>query len=165
MRTGNQMRQTARAFTMLEILAVMVIIGMMVGAAALEIPRILDKQRVGAAKSEMSTFCTAIELFKMDVGRYPSEDEGLQALITAPTDATNWSGPYLHQPAIPNDPWGTPYMYHTRVGPNGDSEFLIVSYGSDRKAGGTGTAADFGSNSVTDPEGWLSGGTGLAGNP
>jgi general secretion pathway protein G len=148
---------------MLEILAVMVIIGMMVGAAALEIPRILDKQRVGAAKSEMSTLATAVEMFKMDAGRYPTDDEGLAVLLAAPPDATNWGGPYLHQPAIPNDPWGMAYMYHTRVGPTGDTEFMIESYGSDRKAGGTGTAQDFGSNGITDPEGWMSGGTGLAG--
>ena len=166
MKTGHEARRTERAFTLLEILAVMVIIGMMVGAAALEIPRILDSNRVGAAKSEMSTFCTALELFRMDVGRYPTDDEGLQVLLSAPADATNWNGPYLHQPKISNDPWGTPYQYHTRVNQTtGDTEFLIESYGSDKKPGGTGFAADFGSNGVTDPEGWLAGGAGIAGGP
>jgi general secretion pathway protein G len=165
MRTVKQVRRTARAFTMIEILAVMVIIAMMVGAAALGIPRILDQNRQRAAKAEMSTLSDALELFKMDVGRYPTEDEALSVLLTAPADATNWNGPYLKAPALPVDPWGTAYMYHTRVGPSGDTEFLIVSYGSDKKPGGTGFASDIGSNGVTDPEGWLGGGTGLAGSP
>ena len=136
----------------------------MVSAAVLELPGIIDSNKVKGAKSEMSTFCTALELFRMDVGSYPTDDQGLQALITAPADATNWSGPYLKQTTTFKDPWGTPYQYHTRVNQTtGATEFLVVSYGSDKKAGGTGYAADFGSNGVTDPEGWQSGGSGIAG--
>ena len=156
MRTGKKARRTARAFTMIELVAVIVIIGIIASGAALAIPKLIDRAKIGAAKGDMSTFCTALETFRMDVGRYPTEDEGLLALLVAPVDATNWGGPYLDATKIKLDPWNMPYLYHTRVNANGETEYLIVSYGPSRMQG----PGNIGSKDVTDPNGWLQGGSG-----
>ena len=158
MRTGNKRRGLARAFTMIEIMAVLMIIGLMVGAAALAVPKLITRAKIGAAKSQMSTYCTAMEAFRMDVERYPSEDEGgLQALVAAPADATNWAGPYLDPPRIQLDPWNIPYMYHTRVSDSGETEYLIVSYGPSQQQG----VGNIGSKDM-NPADWLAGGTGFS---
>jgi len=126
-------------FTLIELLIVMVIIGLL---AALVVPKLIDK--VGKAKSktakaQLELFSTAIDLYKLDIGKYPSQDTGLQSLITKPGDAQNWDGPYMKKEKIPKDPWGADYIY-TYPGAHGDYD--IVSYGADGSEGGSGDNQD-----------------------
>ncbi len=103
------------------------------------------------AKTQMSTLCTALEHFRMETGRFPTETEGLQALVEKPAGLEKWDGPYLDPPRIQLDPWGMPYMYYTR-GTGEEAEYLIVSYGPSKKPG----PGNIGSKDM-DPAAWLSG--------
>ena len=127
-----------KGFTLIELLVVMVILTLL---ASLVGPKILDQ--LGGAKSksariQIAEMEQAMDLYKLDVGRYPSDAEGLQALIQRPANLTGWNGPYLKK-ALPNDPWGAAYLYKS-AGRNGAPD--IYSYGSDGKAGGDGESAD-----------------------
>lgn len=134
-------RGLSSAFTLIELLVVILIIAIL---AALIVPKVIGKTadaKIAAAKSDLATLSEALQGFRLDCGRYPSEDEGLAALQTAPSDLQGkWKGPYLTS-NIKNDPWGNPYVYKF-PGPNGDESFTVESYGSDGQAGGTGDAAD-----------------------
>lgn len=119
-------------FTLIEILVVVVIIAVL---AALVGPRLfgkigMAKQKATAAQIEL--FRTALDSFRLDVGRYPTSDEGLQALWTQPSGLDSWAGPYLVKP-VPKDPWGTEYVYRS---PGEHGEFDIISYGADKVSGG-----------------------------
>jgi general secretion pathway protein G len=131
-------RRAARGFTLIEILVVIAIIAML---AAIVGPAVMNK--LGGAKSktaaiQIADIDKALDLFKLDVGRYPSNAEGLQALVAAPPTANGWNGPYL-KGGLPSDPWGNPYHY-ANPGPNGSVQ--ILSYGADNAPGGTGENAD-----------------------
>lgn len=123
-------------FTLVELLVVLAILGLL---AALVGPRVLNQ--LGGAKSktavvQIADFERALEIYKIDVGRYPTTEQGLGALITKPDGVINWNGPYL-KGQVPNDPWGKPFVYANK---NGVVE--MVSYGSDGVAGGDGEATD-----------------------
>lgn len=125
-------------FTLIELLVVMVILTLL---ASLVGPKILDQ--LGGAKSksariQIAEMEQALDLYKLDVGRYPTDAEGLVALAQRPANLTGWNGPYLKK-ALPNDPWGTPYLYKS-AGRNGAPD--VYSYGSDGKVGGEGESAD-----------------------
>lgn len=130
------------AFTLVELLVVMLIIAVL---AAMIIPRIMSRTgdaKQTRARADLSTLSKSMMNFRYDVGYYPATEEGLDALMVQPGDADGWRGPYLEQ-AIPNweDPWGNPYIYEF-PGPNGDDSFLLMSLGSDNAEGGEGEAAD-----------------------
>ena len=130
--------KSQRGFTLIELLVVMVILTLL---ASLVGPKILDQ--LGGAKQkstrvQIAEIEQAIDLYKLDVGRYPSDAEGLQSLIQRPSNVSGWSGPYLKK-ALPADPWGAPYLYKAN-GRNGTPE--IYSYGADGKPGGDGENAD-----------------------
>lgn len=131
-----------RGFTLIEMMVVMVIIGIM---AAMVVPNLLhkaDEARVTAAKSDIANIVQALKMYKLDNQRYPTTEQGLQALVTKPTngpEAKNWSKPYLEK--LPNDPWGHPYQY---LQPGVKGEIDVFSYGGDGQPGGTGTDADIG---------------------
>lgn len=134
----------SRGFTLIEMLVVLVIIGML---AALVGPKLfgrVDSSKVKTAEVQMKMFKGSLETFRLDVGRFPTQAEGLLVLNQAPTDErvrARWRGPYLDQ-EVPLDPWGNPYLY-TLPGVNGQP-FALYSLGGDGKRGGEGTDADVG---------------------
>lgn len=136
------MRQKRRGFTLIELLVVLVILGLL---AALIGPRILG--RVGGAKqkiarSQIAMLEAALDQYRLDMGRYPSTEEGLRALIEPPQDEEQrrkWQGPYLKKAKIPKDPWGHDYQYRY---PGEHGEYDLWSYGADGQPGGTGENAD-----------------------
>jgi len=117
----------------------MVIIGLLAGFVAPRYFAQVDKSRVKAAHAQIDALDKALEQFRLDVGRLPTTEEGLEALNTAPSGMTNWGGPYLKK-AVPLDPWGHPYVY-TQPGTH-QNDFDLLSYGRDGQAGGTGNDAD-----------------------
>ena len=135
-------RQRVRGFTLIELMVVLVIIGVL---AALIVPNVLDRAddaRATAAKTDIANLGQALKLYKLDNMRYPSAEQGLQALMAKPTVGTipgNWR-PYLDK--LPNDPWGRSYQY---LNPGIKAEIDIMSFGADGQSGGEGKNADIGS--------------------
>lgn len=134
----------ARGFTLLEVMVVVVILGIL---AALVVPNIIgrpDEARVIAAKQDIASLMQALKLYRLDNQRYPSTEQGLQALVTKPTTEpvpSNWkTGGYVER--LPRDPWGHPYQY---LNPGVHGEIDVFSYGGDRAPGGDGNNADIGS--------------------
>ena len=130
-------RQRVSGFTLVELLVVLAILGML---AALVGPQVLNQ--LGGAKSKSATiqirdFEQALELYKLDVGRFPRSGEGLEALVRQPSGAKGWNGPYLKKDELPMDPWGNPYEYRVS-----GSRIEIISYGADGRAGGSDEDAD-----------------------
>ena len=138
------LKQTAQqGFTLIEVMVVIAIIGIM---ATLIVPRIMskpDEARVIAAKQDISTIVQALKLYRLDIGRYPSTEQGLQALVTKPTSEPipqNWK-PDGYLDRLPKDPWGHVYQY---ASPGARSDIDVFSFGADNQAGGTGFDADLG---------------------
>ena len=139
----NLTRRAAQAgFTLIELMVVLVIIGVL---AALIVPNVLDRAddaRVTAARTDVNNIMQALKLYKLDNQRYPSTEQGLQALVARPTTGAvppNWK-PYLEK--LPNDPWGRPYQF---LNPGVKGEVDVMSFGADGQAGGEGKNADIGS--------------------
>jgi len=127
-------------FTLLELLVVIVIIGLLAGYVAPRYFSQVGKSEIQVAKAQIDALDKALDQYRLDVRRYPTADEGLQALVTKPANEPNWNGPYLKK-AVPNDPWGRPYIYRV---PGQKGEFDLISYGRDGKPGGSGEDADIG---------------------
>jgi len=127
-------------FTLVEMLVVLAIIGLIVGLVAPRVFNQLSGAKVRTAHIQIESFRNAIDLFFLDVGRYPTTSEGLTALVARPAGIGTWGGPYLKNPTLPQDPWKTPYAYRS-PGDHGH-QFEIVSFGSDGREGGTDSAAD-----------------------
>lgn len=128
-----------QGITLIELMVVMVILGLL---AALVAPRMFGK--VGQAKrkaayTQIELFGTALDAFRLDVGRYPTTSEGLEALLTSPAGEETWLGPYLKKSEIPKDPWGEPYHYDA---PGSHGDYDLFSYGADKAAGGEGENKD-----------------------
>jgi general secretion pathway protein G len=132
-------------FTLVEMLVVIAIIGLVMGLVGPRVLNYLGDAKVKAAKLQIESFGSALDLFYLDVGRYPSAGEGLAALVERPASAPVWNGPYLKNASVPADPWGHVYVYRV---PGERGPYQIVSFGSDGEEGGTGTAADI-SNAET----------------
>jgi general secretion pathway protein G len=124
--------------TLIELLVVMVIIALFATIVGTRVGRNVDKAKHVAAKSQIAQFESGLDQFKLDVGRYPTNEEGLQALRAKPSDAPNWDGPYL-QKDIPMDPWGRAYIYRF---PGMHADFDLLSLGADGQEGGEGDLAD-----------------------
>ena len=125
-------------FTLIELLIVVIILGVL---AALVGPRLFGRvgqSRQAAARVQIELLGAALDQFKLDVGRYPTSQEGLQALQQSPGNAPGWEGPYLKKD-VPRDPWGNPYQYRS---PGEHGEYDVSSFGSDGQPGGEGEAAD-----------------------
>ncbi|MDD3352664.1 type II secretion system major pseudopilin GspG [Zoogloea sp.] len=125
-------------FTLLELLVVMTIIGLLAGYVGPKFFAHVGKSEIKAARAQIDGIEKALDQFRLDVGRYPSTEEGLKALTEKPADLARWSGPYLKK-AVPEDPWGKPYQY---LQPGAHGEFDLLSFGRDGQPGGSGDAAD-----------------------
>ena len=125
-------RNHPKGFTLIELLLVMVIIGLL---AALVGPRFFGqekKARQRAAKGQIALFEAALDNYRLDVGRYPTTEQGLQALREKPDEVEKWDGPYLKK-TVPADPWGNPFAYES---PSEHGDYAIISYGADGSPGG-----------------------------
>jgi general secretion pathway protein G len=128
-----------RGFTLLELLVVMVIIGLLAGFVAPRYFAQVGRSQVKVARAQIDALDKALDQFRLDVGRYPTTEEGLQALVAQPSGEAAWAGPYLKK-SVPPDPWGRPYVYQQPGTHGGD--FELQSYGKDGRPGGTGEDTD-----------------------
>ena len=120
-------------FTLLELLVVIVIVGLLASYVAPRYFKEADKSKIKVAQAQIEGLGKALDHYRLDVGRYPSTEQGLAALMERPTNESKWSGPYLTK-ALPLDPWDRAYMYRS---PGEHGEYDIFSYGRDSKAGGS----------------------------
>jgi general secretion pathway protein G len=127
-------------YTLVEMLVVLTIISLIMGLVGPRVLAYLGNSRVKAARLQIESFGSALDLFFLDTNRYPTTTEGLDALVQRPTGIDVWNGPYVKGGRVPLDPWGHPYQYRVNVEHNPPYE--IVSLGSDGREGGNGTAAD-----------------------
>lgn len=138
-RPRRRVRGGEAGFTLVEILVVITIIGLIMALVGPRVLNYLGESKVKAARIQVESFASSLDLFYLDAGRYPTTSEGLAALAQRPGGVDAWNGPYLRTGAVPNDPWGHPYTYRS---PGEHGPYDIVSYGADGQEGGTGTAAD-----------------------
>jgi general secretion pathway protein G len=131
-----------RGFTLVEILVVITIIGLIMALVGPRVLNYLSESKVKTAKIQIQSFASALDLFYLDAGRYPSSAEGLGALVQPVGGIAAWNGPYLKGGNVPLDPWGKAYMYRS---PGEHGAYDVVSLGSDGQEGGSGTAADIAS--------------------
>jgi len=132
-------RRNMSGMTLIEILVVLVLIGIVLGIVGGNFIGRGEKAKADAAKIEIGQIGQSLDLFKLEVGRYPTSQEGLQALISAPPGLTNWNGPYWKKSTLPKDPWGNEYRYSA---PGQHGPYDILSYGADGKEGGEGANKD-----------------------
>ena len=146
---ATQMRPQAlrrvRGFTLIELLVVVVIIGLLAGIVAPRYFGQVGKSNTNVARAQIEQLGKALDTYRLDVGTYPTTDQGLQALIAKPDGVDRWAGPYL-QKQVPGDPWGRAYKYKS---PGDHSDYDLSSYGSDGQPGGTGEAQDVNSWETT----------------
>lgn len=134
-------RRREAGFTLLELLVVLAILGLLAAIIAPQVLKYLGTSRTQTAKVQIQNIVAALELYKLDVGHYPTQAEGLNALVTAPSNAVGWNGPYLRRESAVRDPWGEPYIYKN---PGQHGEIDVYTLGSDKAEGGTGEAQDVG---------------------
>jgi general secretion pathway protein G len=135
-----------QGFTLVEMLVVITIIGLIMGLIGPRVLNYLSESKVKTARIQLQSFASALDLFYLDAGRYPSTAEGLTALVRQTPGVAAWNGPYLKGGSVPTDPWNHPYVYRA---PGEHGPYDIVSYGSDGQEGGSGVAADLSLENVT----------------
>ena len=123
-----------RGFTLIELLLVMVILSVLATVVVPKFTKRSEQARIVAAQSSITNLEVALESFEVDTGRYPTSEEGLQALVSAPAQLNNWRGPYVKR-GVPKDPWGNNYIYKS-PGEHNTNSFDLYSYGPDRQEGG-----------------------------
>jgi general secretion pathway protein G len=138
----RKQRRGESGFTLLELLVVLAIMGMLAAIIAPQVIKYLGTSRTKTAQVQIQNVMAALELYRLDVGRYPTGQEGLQSLVTAPPSAPNWNGPYLKKDSALKDPWGAAYIYQV---PGQHGEVDVFTLGQDQKPGGTGEDQDVGS--------------------
>jgi general secretion pathway protein G len=138
-RRGPSAGACGRGFTLLELLVVIAIIGLLAAYVGPRYFAQLGKSETTTAKAQVDAFSKALDAYRIDTGRYPTTEQGLNALLVAPAGVTRWNGPYLSK-AVPADPWGRAYLYRA---PGSDGrDYEVGSYGKDGVPGGSGDDAD-----------------------
>jgi general secretion pathway protein G len=122
-----------RGFTLIELLVVLVILGLLAGLVGPQILRYLGSAKSDTAQLQIEELGAGLDLYHLEVGRYPNTDEGLAALVEEPTGVSHWNGPYLKKKTVPNDPWGNKYIY---VSPGENGVYDLFSLGQDNMEGG-----------------------------
>lgn len=140
-RTRFRRSRRDAGFTLLELLVVLAIMGLLAAIAGPQVLKYLGSSRVQAAKVQVQNLVSSLELFYLDVGRYPTEAEGLNALVAPAPSAPGWNGPYLRKAEALRDPWGNAYLYRN---PGRMGRIDVFSLGSDGAEGGSGDAQDIG---------------------
>lgn len=138
-KTIRQRTEKDTGFTLIELLIVMVIIGLLAAFIAPKLIGRVGESKQTAAKAQIELLSTALDVYKLDTGKYPSQDIGLKALNSKPDAVDNWKGSYLKKEQIPKDPWGVDYIY---IYPGEHGDYDIISYGADAVEGGTGEERD-----------------------
>jgi general secretion pathway protein G len=137
-RMKRSRRKGEDGFTLIELLVVLVILGLLVGIAAPAAVRYLSKAKSDVAQIQLKGFVVALDMFRLDQGRYPTTEEGLNVLVKRPAGYAKWNGPFLEGGAIPADPWDRAYIYEGRSG----ASYTLTTLGADGQRGGEGENAD-----------------------
>jgi general secretion pathway protein G len=132
-------RERELGFTLIELLVVLAILGLLIGLVAPQVMKYLGRARSDAARVQIQNIAGALDLFRLDMRRYPNQQEGLQALVEMPSGSGGWNGPYLQQKRVPLDPWNHPYVYRI---PGEHGEYDLYTLGADNAPGGTGENQD-----------------------
>ncbi len=135
----NNPRRRSRGFTLIELLVVLVILGLLAALAGPKVIGYLGGAKSDTAQLQVEEFGSALDLYHLEVGKYPTTQEGLQALVQAPGGADKWKGPYLKKKEVPKDPWGNDYKYES---PGQHGPYDLSSLGADNKEGGDGENKD-----------------------
>jgi general secretion pathway protein G len=139
MRNNTRSSRRSQGFTLIELLVVLAILGLLAGLVGPQLIKHLGESKSKAARLQIEELASALDMYKLDVGKYPGTDEGLNALIEAPGTARVWNGPYLRKKKMPLDPWNNAYHY---VFPGQHGKFDVFSLGADNAEGGDGEDAD-----------------------
>jgi len=140
-RTKRALNRVRKGFTMVELIAVLVIIGILAGVVAINVVGKIDRAKVIATKANLVMLRNAIIQFKLDTGRFPTEEEGLSVLVVQPDDVTNYpEGGYLETTEVPKDGWKNEFIF--QLYPESGKPFVIISYGADGGEGGEDNTSD-----------------------
>lgn len=142
MNTLKPLRRASQGFTLIELLVVLAILGLLAGLVGPQLIKHLGESKSKTAKLQIEELSSSLDMYKLDAGKYPSTDEGLNALVEAPANAKVWNGPYLKKKKVPVDPWNNPYHY---ASPGQHGKFDVFTLGADNAEGGEGEDADLGS--------------------
>lgn len=126
-------------FTLIELLVVLVILGLLAGLVGPNVMKYVGSSKIDVTRAQLEDLAAGLDLFKLDVGRYPDSREGLLVLVKASDDLMGWNGPYLRKKRLPLDPWNNDYVYKS---PGLENDFDLFSYGADGELDGTGENSD-----------------------
>ena len=126
-------------FTLIELLVVLVILGLLAGLVGPNVMKYVGSSKIDVTRAQLGDLAAGLDLFKLDVGRYPDNREGLLVLVKASDDLMGWNGPYLRKKKLPLDPWNNDYVYKS---PGLENDFDLFSYGADGELDGTGENSD-----------------------
>lgn len=135
-------KQAEKGFTLLELLVVLGIIAMLAGIVGPQVMKHMGGAKTKSAKVQVEDLSAALDMYKLDVGKYPTSEQGLAALVVKPADSSRWNGPYLRKVKVPKDPWIQDYHY---TSPGQHGRFDLYSFGADGKEGGEGEDQDINS--------------------